>query len=77
MTGSQLPPIDFKGLNEALLRQAETLLPQWLPGGKRAGREYTCASLSGGAGHSCSVNLSNGRWADFATDVRGGDLISL
>lgn len=77
MTGSPLPPIDFKGLNEALLHQAETLLPQWLSGGQRVGREYTCASLSGGAGHSCSVNLSNGRWADFATDVRGGDLISL
>lgn len=76
-TGDQLPPIRFEALAGALLGRAEVLVGQWLPGGKREGREYKCGSLSGGAGSSCSVNLDNGRWADFATDDQGGDLIAL
>lgn len=36
-----------------------------------------CGSLSGGKGSSCSVNLTNGRWADFASDETGGDLLDL
>jgi putative DNA primase/helicase len=69
--------IDFVDLAAALLRHAERLVPQWLPGGRMAGREYVCASLSGGEGSSCSVNLDTGVWADFAGDDRGGDLTSL
>ena len=75
--GDQLPPIKFEALASALLDRAEALVAQWLPGGKREGREYKCASLSGGAGSSCSVNVGNGRWSDFATDDKGGDLIAL
>lgn len=75
--GDQLPPIKFEALASALLDRAEALVAQWLPGGKREGREYKCGSLSGGAGSSCSVNLTNGRWSDFATDEKGGDLIAL
>ncbi len=70
-------PIDFSGLNESLLGRAETLVPQWLPGGKRRGREWVCGSLQGGEGDSTSVNLHTGAWADFASDERGGDLVSL
>jgi predicted P-loop ATPase len=69
--------IDFAALAAALLPLADTLVPQWLPGGTRRGHEYQCADLSGGAGSSCSVNLTNGRWADFAADERGNDLVSL
>lgn len=75
--GDQLPPIKFEALASALLDRAEALVAQWLPGGKREGREYKCGSLSGGAGSSCSVNMTNGRWSDFATDEKGGDLIGL
>lgn len=73
-------PIDFAALAAALLDRAETLVPQWLPGGRRHGAEWVCGSLSGEAGRSCSINLKTGRWADFSGDTEqdsGGDLISL
>ncbi|MEY8688339.1 MAG: VapE domain-containing protein [Leptothrix sp. (in: b-proteobacteria)] len=69
--------IDFADLAAALVDRAEMLVPQWLPGGSRRGKEWVCADLSGGEGTSCSVNLVNGRWGDFGTDEKGGDLISL
>jgi putative DNA primase/helicase len=72
-----LPPIRFADLAQAVLAMAGTLVPQWLPGGVQRGHEYQCGSLDGGEGGSCSVNLSNGRWADFAADERGNDLVSL
>lgn len=72
-----LPPIKFTELADALLARAGTLVPAWLPGGTLRGHEYICGSLSGGAGDSCAVNLTNGKWGDFATDERGNDLTSL
>ena len=70
--------LDFAGLNQTLLSDAEGLLMQWLPGGKQKGREWVCADLAGNPdGHSMSTNIDTGRWADFATDQKGGDLISL
>ena len=72
-----LPPIKFTELADALLSRADSLVPAWLPGGVQRGHEYACGSLSGGTGTSCSVNLTNGRWGDFATDEKGNDLISL
>lgn len=75
--GAPLPPIRFRELAEALLARAETLVPAWLPGGRREGHEYKCGSLRGGDGRSCSVNLNSGAWADFATGEQGGDLLSL
>lgn len=70
-------PIDFAGLNAALLDRAEQLVAAWLPGGKRVGHEYVCADLSGGEGRSCSVNLKSGAWGDFSAGEAGKDLISL
>jgi putative DNA primase/helicase len=72
-----LPPIKFNDLAEALLSRINTLVPAWLPGGRQQGHEYVCGSLQGGSGRSCSVNLTTGQWADFASDEKGGDLISL
>lgn len=72
-----LPPIKFVELAEALLARIDQLLDNWLPGGVRRGHEYVCGSLSGGQGTSTSVNTTNGRWADFASDEKGNDLISL
>lgn len=71
-------PIDFAALAAALLSRAETLVPSWLPGGRRQGAEWVCGGLDGEAGRSLSVNLRTGAWADFAHDEdRGTDLISL
>lgn len=72
-----LPPIRFAELAQALLAQAGHLLPQWLPDGAQRGHEYVCAGLGGGRGSSCSVNVTTGQWADFATGEQGGDLLSL
>ena len=71
------PPINFAALADALLAQAHTLVPMWLPGGTLRGAEYACGSVQGGAGSSCSVNLTSGKWGDFAADERGNDLVSL
>lgn len=73
----QLPPINFEALARALLDRADTLVPMWLSGGARRGHEWVCGSLDGGTGSSCQVNLTNGRWADFAGDDKGGDLVAL
>jgi putative DNA primase/helicase len=72
-----LPPIRFGELAAALLDRAGTLVPQWLPGGTQRGHEYICGDLSGGSGSSLSVNLTSGKWSDFAAGDKGGDLISL
>lgn len=70
--------IDYDALKRLLLDRAEDLVQKWLPGGEKIGGEWKCADLEGGRGHSCSVNLNTGAWADFADDNhRGKDLISL
>lgn len=69
--------LDFQALAASLLARADELVPSWLPDGKRRGREWVCGDLRGSPGDSCSVNLNTGMWADFASNDRGGDLISL
>lgn len=69
--------LDFAGLAARLLASAETLLPAWLPAGRRSGHEFVCGNLAGEPGKSLSVNLTTGVWADFAADTKGGDLVSL
>ncbi len=71
--------IDFSAIAAAALGRAELLLGEWLPSGKRNGHEWqsvnpTRADRSAG---SFSVSLTTGAWADFATDDKGGDLVSL
>lgn len=70
-------PIDFADLAAALLQRADTLVPQWLPGGKKQGYNWMCGGFEGGAGRSLGVNLNTGAWGEFAGDEKGGDLISL
>lgn len=69
--------MDFRGLADRLLADADRLLAQWLPAGRRQGNEYKCGSVAGEAGDSLSINIRTGRWADFASGERGGDLIDL
>ncbi|MCS6946268.1 MAG: hypothetical protein NZM12_01485 [Steroidobacteraceae bacterium] len=69
--------VDFRLLAQHLLARADVLLFQWLPGGRIRGNEYVCGNLAGEPGDSLKVNLRTGRWADFATNERGGDLVSL
>jgi len=67
----------FAELAANLLRDVRYLLPEWLPGGRVLGLEYCCGSTSGGEGQSLKVNIETGKWADFATSDKGGDLVSL
>jgi hypothetical protein len=69
----------FECVNEAALAQAEGLLRAWLPNGRLQGDEYLALNPKRDDRRlgSFRVNIRTGRWADFAIDVRGGDLISL
>lgn len=71
--------IDFKEIAQVALNSAEILLNQWLPDGKRHGHEYQARNPTRADNQigSFSINLNTGAWADFATDDKGADLISL
>jgi hypothetical protein len=62
---------------------ARTYLPlialRWLPDGRREGREWVARNptRSDRRPGSFKVNLHSGKWADFATGEKGGDVISL
>lgn len=68
---------NFEGLARELLSRSRDIVPKWLPGGKLIGKEWRCGNLKGDPGDSMSVNVENGKWADFAGDEKGLDLISL
>lgn len=69
--------IDFDAINAAL--SAETLVPQWLPDGKRIGSEWIARNPTRADNRpgSFSINMKSGAWADFASGDDGGDLVSL
>ncbi len=71
--------VDFKAVNAAALLRLPELCARWLPEGTRRGSEYVARNPKRNDRHpgSFSINLDTGRWADFATDARGGDVISL
>ena len=52
---------------------------RWLPDGKRRGFEWVARNPTRADRKSGSfkINLRSGRWADFATGAKGGDVISL
>jgi putative DNA primase/helicase len=69
--------VDFAAINGAALARLPELCRRWLPGGRLIGREWVCGNLRGEPGASCKVNIATGRWADFATGQKGGDVIAL
>ena len=71
--------VDFDGINRAALLLLPTILQRVLPGGRRAGCEYVALNPRRVDRHlgSFRTNLKTGRWADFATGDKGGDVISL
>lgn len=71
------PKIDFSRINNAALACLESLLHEWLPGGRREGHEFKVGSLGGEPGRSLSININTGVWKDFAGDSGGSDPISL
>jgi hypothetical protein len=71
--------IDFATINNAALDALLPLLRHWFPGGRVMGREYVALNPRRDDRHlgSFRINLRTGRWGDFATQDRGGDVISL
>jgi hypothetical protein len=71
--------IAFRRIAEAAAQRAETIVPRWLSDGRREGTEWVALNPTRGDGRkgSFKVNLKSGKWGDFATGDRGGDLISL
>jgi hypothetical protein len=78
MSGKR-PPVDFDEVKIAALANIRGVLGRFLPGGKVVRGEYVLLNPTRPDRHlgSFRVNLKSGRWADFATDDRGRDLISL
>jgi hypothetical protein len=76
---TRLRRIAFKHIANVALRHTDTLVRRWLPDGKREGPEWVALNptRSDSRKGSFKVNIVTGRWSDFATGDRGGDLISL
>ena len=71
--------VNFRLVTDAALRHANAIVRRWLPEGRREGAEWVALNPTR-ADHrrgSFKVNLSTGRWSDFATNHCGGDLVSL
>lgn len=70
--------IDFQRIAAECLANADRLLPQWLPSGKKIGGHWVCGGVDQSEGSSLKISLSEGCWKDYGADPRkGGDLISL
>ena len=71
--------VDFGAVNQAAMRRLPRLLDSWLPHGRRECNEYTALNPTRHDRQlgSFRINMRTGRWADFATGDRGGDVVSL
>lgn len=71
--------IDFRRIRSASQPYALAICQRWIPGGRVVAGEYVVRNpkRSDRTPGSFKVNLRTGRWADFATGERGGDLIAL
>lgn len=75
MTG----PVDFARVNAAALRHSDAVVRGLLPDGRRDGEEWVARNPHRADRKlgSFKINLVTGRWGDFASGDRGGDLVSL
>jgi putative DNA primase/helicase len=69
--------INIQEISSYALSKYPDLLFQWIPSGRIHGHEFKCGSVQGEPGDSLSVNVRTGMWADFSTNDRGGDPVSL
>jgi hypothetical protein len=71
--------VDFDKINRAALNNAVSVVRGLLPDGRIEGHEYAFRNPLRPDKRlgSAKVNLTTGRWADFATGDSGGDLVSL
>jgi len=71
--------INFTQVKNFLKGHEEAILKHLLPTGKIAGSEYIALNPTRNDKNlgSFRINTRTGRWADFATGDKGGDIISL
>jgi hypothetical protein len=71
--------IAFKRITDAALAYADVLVRRWLPDGRREGPEWIAINPTRADARkgSFKINMTNGRWSDFATGDAGGDLVAL
>ena len=71
--------LDFNAINRIALQELPSLVRRWAPGGRVVGREYVARNplRNDRQPGSFKVNLATGKWADFATGDKGGDVVSL
>jgi hypothetical protein len=71
--------IAFRRVADVALGHADALVRRWLPDGRREGVEWVARNPTrvDKRPGSFKINLQSGRWCDFATGDRGGDLIGL
>ncbi len=71
--------LDFDAINRAALGNLPALLRRWLPDGRLVGREYTARNPKRADRRpgSFRINVNSGKWSDFATGDKGGDVVSL
>jgi hypothetical protein len=71
--------LDFDKINRAAMAALPILLRRWLPEGHQRGREWVARNPVRNDHRlgSFSINISTGRWADFATGDTGADVINL
>lgn len=72
-------PLDFAVIERAALANITNIIACVLPHGKTYGNEYIALNPRRTDEHigSFKVNVRTGKWADFACDARGGNVISL
>jgi putative DNA primase/helicase len=70
---------NFKEVADLALNASNSLVPSWLPQGKREGREWVALNPKRNDKHlgSFKVNLHTGQWCDFSDEKTGADLIAL
>jgi hypothetical protein len=71
--------IAFRRIADAALGRVDAIVRRWLPDGRREGAEWVSRNPTRDDRRrgSFKVNLATGKWGDFATGDRGGDLVSL
>lgn len=73
------PSLDFPSINAAALAHCPRILFDWLPEGRLNGVEFVARNprREDRSIGSFSINTKTGRWCDFASGDKGGDLVSL
>src|SRR5262245_3795584 len=71
--------VHFDAINHAAACHLAHLVRAWLPNGRLHGDEWVALNprRHDRRPGSFSINIRTGRWADFATGDKGGDIISL